>query len=732
MFGKLSTIDRVRGVGSGRVRARGGDRLAPERGTVAALLEQLEPRQMLAFDPTPQEQYILELTNRFRADPQGELARWVNNYGTPARSPYANIDRALRFFNVNGSLLFQQFQALSPVAPLAWNQQLYNAAEFHSQQQINADQQSHQLPGEPGLGQRATNFGYANWTNLAENVYAFAEDANYGQAGFVIDWGDDQSASGGEAAIGGIQSPPGHRNNLLNPTYREVGIRSLYSAPSNTRQTGPWVITQDFGRRSTQTNSFLLGVVYRDNDRDNAYSEGEGLGNVSVSIVGTLGTTGSFSTTTLTAGGYQLAVPRGTYNVTFSGGQYGNGVTYANVVVGSQNVKLDARRGVIPPTPGIAVSGNGIAIVAGDTTPVTTDLTFFGNANTLGQSISRTFTVSNRGTATLSLQSLTSRVRITGANASDFILVQDSAASIAPGASATFSIVFDPTAVGLRNATVSLASNDPSTPTFSFDIQGRGSERGVARITGRGNVIPVGQSQFNTANATFFGSANAPEGLSTRIYTITNVGAGILSLIGADSITFTGAGASNFRVVSQPDRASLAPNESTTVLVQFRPLIAGVINATVNVATSDRLNPNYTYAVQGVGIPVPRAQIESLSGVGVGANAWTPSTLNGTDLGTTNVNVRRVAWFAVRNTGLTNLVLPDLTATPAVTLSGPNPDQFVIGAQPSAQVLRPGEVAYFSVRFRPRTAGQFYATVTLASSDPRYPAYSFAVGGVGV
>ena len=80
---------------------------------------------------------------------------------------------------------------------------------------------------------------------------------------------------------------------------------------------GPLVITQDFGARYDQGNSYLLGVVYNDSNRNNVYNAGEGLGGVSVSIVGSAG---SFNTTTMTAGGYQLQVPSGSYTVTFSGG----------------------------------------------------------------------------------------------------------------------------------------------------------------------------------------------------------------------------------------------------------------------------------------------------------------------------------------------------------------------------------------------------------------------------
>ena len=46
---------------------------------------------------------------------------------------------------------------------------------------IAANQQSHQVPGEPGLGQRLTNAGYA-YENAAENIYAFAKSVFHAHA----------------------------------------------------------------------------------------------------------------------------------------------------------------------------------------------------------------------------------------------------------------------------------------------------------------------------------------------------------------------------------------------------------------------------------------------------------------------------------------------------------------------------------------------------------------------
>jgi hypothetical protein len=290
-----------------------------------------------AANPSNDEQLMLEMLNRFRWDPAAELNILVNlNPGWPAtwRTPKSNdpaVANALNYFNVDAPTLSSQWAGLTPrTAPLAWNGNLNNAAAGHNAAMIAADQQTHQAPGEADLGTRFTKAGYS-FTAGAENVYAYASNVFFGHAGFAIDWG---------IGPGGIQSPPGHRANMMDPNLREVGI-SITPESNPATQVGPLVITQDLGRRNG--NPFFTGVVYSDaGTRDYFYTPGEGLGGVTVQAL-TAGTpTVRASTTTFGSGGYTLQAPAGTYDVTFSGGALGGRtVTYRNVTLGASNVKLD-------------------------------------------------------------------------------------------------------------------------------------------------------------------------------------------------------------------------------------------------------------------------------------------------------------------------------------------------------------------------------------------------------
>ena len=61
--------------------------------------------------------------------------------------------------------------------------------------------------------------GY-DFRSLGENVYAYAEDPFHGHAGFFIDWCVSPT---------GIQIGAGHRVNIMNSRFTEIGIGYIVS-----------------------------------------------------------------------------------------------------------------------------------------------------------------------------------------------------------------------------------------------------------------------------------------------------------------------------------------------------------------------------------------------------------------------------------------------------------------------------------------------------------------------
>jgi|GEM_PF-360254 len=283
---------------------------------------------MTSHTPTAFEQQMLEYINRARLDPQGEFDALITDPAS-GTAVQANITTALDYFGVDLDLFEEQLTEYDAEAPLAWNGALAVAAENHTQAMIDADAQGHRMEGEPALSDRVVAAGYTGWTRLNENVFAYAEDPLHAHASFYIDWGDGP---------GGMQDPAGHRIAIMSDEVTEIGIGML-ETPGGL-SVGPYAVTQNFGTRSGDQTQ-LLGVVIDDADGDAFYDIGEGLGGITVTAVGAAG---SFTTTSWSTGGYQMELPEGEYEVTFSGSGI-DGVVRHMVSMDDDNLKLDALAG---------------------------------------------------------------------------------------------------------------------------------------------------------------------------------------------------------------------------------------------------------------------------------------------------------------------------------------------------------------------------------------------------
>ncbi len=296
----------------------------------------------MADRPDAYEQLMLELINRARLDPTGEFSRLiVDPVSRTGATP--QITSALNAFNVDMAALKQALSGMTAASALAWSDTLSTAATAHSQQMIAYNAQAHILPGEADPGSRVLAAGYG-FSTLGENIFAYGQDALYSHAAFMIDWGNGPN---------GMQNPAGHRINIMDWRAQEIGI-GVIAENNPFTSVGSQVITEDIGSRSGY-QAQLLGVVINDINRDHFYGIGEGLGGITVTATGTAGT---FTTTTWDAGGYQMILPTGSYRVHFSG----SGVDWTtSIVMGTNNLKLDAEAGVFNNTATLPDAGGSTA-----------------------------------------------------------------------------------------------------------------------------------------------------------------------------------------------------------------------------------------------------------------------------------------------------------------------------------------------------------------------------------
>lgn len=281
--------------------------------------DNLEARELMAAGgPTDQQQYMLQLINEARTNPQAAAQRVTSNL-----SP--DVTATLDYYRVDLNAAKQAIATSAPKPPLAWNPALAAAAQGHSQDMATTQVQSHSGSNGSSPDQRMEQGGYTNHNSTGENAYAYSTSVDEAMQAFLLDWG---------------VADQGHRRNLLQPnvtasdSFRDVGIGIV---GTNNSKFGPLVITQDFGSRPN-SQAQLVGVAYFDRQRNQFYTPGEGQGNVQIDATN-LSTGATTSTTTWDSGGYTLSLAPGKYQVTAS--LNGKVIQTVTIPIGTDNVEQD-------------------------------------------------------------------------------------------------------------------------------------------------------------------------------------------------------------------------------------------------------------------------------------------------------------------------------------------------------------------------------------------------------
>lgn len=265
-------------------------------------------------NPTNEEQFILELINRARANPQEEAQRVVNYQDSYIQSEIAKIGK---------QLIISQFSTYPKRPPLAFNAQINIAAKGHSQDMSDNNFQDHVGSNGDDLAKRIDKCGYTNWMGLGENIFAASTGPEYAHIGFLVDWGADN------------QAKLGHRQNILNfsgSIFTEIGICGLV-APYKSAS-GPYVCTEDFGFKA---DHFVLGVVYNDKNGNKFYDPGEGLPNIAITL-----SSGNYEAVTTSSGGYAIPINGLSGSVTIKAEGAGlGGIITQSFSANFENVKVD-------------------------------------------------------------------------------------------------------------------------------------------------------------------------------------------------------------------------------------------------------------------------------------------------------------------------------------------------------------------------------------------------------
>jgi Abnormal spindle-like microcephaly-assoc'd, ASPM-SPD-2-Hydin len=297
----------------------------------------------------------------------------------------------------------------------------------------------------------------------------------------------------------------------------------------------------------------------------------------------------------------------------------------------------------------------------------------FGNQAVNTSSAAQTITLTNTGTAILTVPSVVVSSNFAETNTC-------TANPVAPGGTCTISVTFTPTAAISYSGIVSItdtATNSPQTVTLS----------GTGTAAGAVTIAPTAL----TFAAQAIGTTSAPQTV-----TITNGGTASTSLAGfslsANFAVATGGGTCG-------NNTTLAPAASCTFAITFSPTATGPLSGSFVVSQNVTGGGPLTVALSGTGT------------AGAGAISLTPSSLafGSQSVGTTSA----AQTVTVSNTGTTTVTFTSFGVTTGFALgSGMNAGS----CNPESNTIPAGGSCTINVQFAPTAASAITGTLTIVDN----------------
>jgi uncharacterized repeat protein (TIGR03803 family) len=201
----------------------------------------------------------------------------------------------------------------------------------------------------------------------------------------------------------------------------------------------------------------------------------------------------------------------------------------------------------------------------------------FGSQTIGVPSTAQHLTVTNTGTAALSISSVT----LAGANVPSFSSGNTCGSPVAASGTCTISATFTPRSTGAKSASLSIVSNAASSPT-SVPLTGTGISAAPA-ISVMPPSIPFGSQTIDVPSA-------------AQNITVTNTGTAPLNI---SSVTLTGANVPSFSI-GNTCGSPIAISGTCTVAVTFTPRATGAKSANVSIVSNAAGSPTIV-ALTGTG-----------------------------------------------------------------------------------------------------------------------------------
>jgi len=311
----------------------------------------------------------------------------------------------------------------------------------------------------------------------------------------------------------------------------------------------------------------------------------------------------------------------------------------------------------------VGVTGKGSnPTVTGVAIEISPSSVSFGNV-TMGQSATKTVTLTNTGTEALSVSGIA--VAGAGFTASGPHLP----ISLAAGQSTSISAVFKPTAGAADTGTITITSNAAGSPS-------------LVALSGTGTTGATAAALTATPNSIAFGSV-AVGSEATQTIHLENTGGESASI---SKLTISGSGVSLSGLTAP---MTLAAGQTANLTVTYKPVAAGTLTASLSI-TSNAADPSVVVGINAT------ATLSTLSA--------TPASVS---FGNVVVGSDTTQTIRLQNIGTSQVTISSIT---------PSVSSIAISGVTLPVNLAPGASATLTAAYKPTAAGSVAGKITVTSN----------------
>ena len=285
---------------------------------------------------------------------------------------------------------------------------------------------------------------------------------------------------------------------------------------------------------------------------------------------------------------------------------------------------------------------------------------------------------------------------------------------LAAGVSTSFTVNFDPSTIGQKNAFVQIPHTDGTQPSpFQIPVTGNGTSSGGPTLKVHEGLVTGALVPHNdpAANGRDFGNQLVAGGpTATLTITIENSGGAAMTL---GTPVIGGTNPTDFVLSTTGFQTSLTPGSTTSFTMAFDPAAVGVKLAQVTFTHNDtNLTSPFIVNFRGNGVTTAPAIEVRENGPG-GAQLSNPAPATGIlDFGTQDINAgpTAAATIFVENTGTASLTLGIPSFQSPTT-------EFQLQVTGFAGTVAPAGTATFTITFDPTSVGTHTAIVQFTHND---------------